>query len=142
MTAIHEKYIDSEIIIGPSNRAFGFTMCWVLLLVAVLGMVKYELHIGTLVFYGILAISFGIFGVFAPSKLETINKIWSRFGVMLNEVMTPMVMLIIYLIAFVPIGALLRLTRRNSMCNFKTPGASYWLKKEQAKIKDPLKYQF
>jgi hypothetical protein len=64
----------------------------------------------------------------APRVLHVPNVIWFRFGLLLAKVVNPIVLSLLYLVAFVPTGLLLRAVGKDPMRVKRDPSAStYWL---------------
>ena len=126
----HESLVDSGEIAGPSNRKFGLTLGAVLI---VLAAVRWHAGSGALV-VGALAGCGGvlvILGAVAPGLLTWPNRAWLRLGVVLAAVMTPLVMLVIFALVFVPLALLMRLRDRDQLALRRKPASgSYWVERQ------------
>ena len=73
------------------------------------------------------AVAFALVAALLPAALAPFNRAWARFGLLLNRIVTPAVMLLLYVVAIVPMGALLRLARKDLLRLRRDPGAAtYW----------------
>lgn len=67
-------------------------------------------------------------GFFAPKWLEKPNKLWFKFGLLLGMIIAPIVMALVFLTTFLPIGLILRLSGKDLLKQRLDPEAeSYWI---------------
>lgn len=57
------------------------------------------------------AISFAGLAMFASSVLEPLNLLWFRFALLLNLIVSPVVMFVLYVTTIVPMGLAMQLVR-------------------------------
>src|SRR3712207_642195 len=105
---MHEpRNLDGVRTIEPgSDRGFGLVMAGAFLVLA-----GFQLYSGswTWVFTaGLLATVFGGLAALAPASLGSLNRLWFRFGLLLNRVVSPLVLGILYFAVVTPIGLLMR----------------------------------
>jgi large-conductance mechanosensitive channel len=125
-----------EIKIG-SNRSFGIVFFVVFLLIGLYPLLKG----GDLKIIPILiAIIFLILGVINSKLLTPLNKFWFKFGLLLGQVISPIVMGVIFFLVVTPIGYLMRFFGKDVLRLKKTNDSSYWVKKSNLKSK--MKNQF
>ena len=63
-----------------------------------------------------------------PQALRLPNRLWFRIGLVLGAITAPIVMLLVYLTTFLPIGAALRLLGKDPLAKRFDRGAqSYWV---------------
>ena len=125
-----------EIKIG-SNRSFGIVFFVVFLLIGSYPLLKG----GDLKIIPILiSIIFFILGVINSKILTPLNKFWFKFGLLLGQVISPIVMGVIFFLVVTPIGYLMRLLGKDVLRLKKTNDSSYWVKKSNLKSK--MKNQF
>ncbi len=60
----------------------------------------------------------------APNSLRPVYVGWMRFGLLANRVITPILLSVIYLLLFTPIGLLMRLFGRDPMQRRLDPNAA------------------
>lgn len=84
----------------------------------------------------IAAISFGLTGLLAPKRLMTLNRLWMRFGNLLNRIVNPLVLGLMYLILIMPVGVVMKLFGRDIMQRkFDSRTDSYWQHRENPTTK-------
>ena len=109
----------------PSDRSFGFTFAVVLLLfgawMAWRGSPYYLVAIG-------VGLAFGAAGMLAPSILHPLNVAWMRIGLILNRIVSPIVLGVIYVLIFVPVGLFFRMLKRDALRRSWEPErTTYWI---------------
>jgi hypothetical protein len=120
-----------------SNRSFGIVFFVVFLLIGSYPLLKG----GDLKIIPILiAIIFLILGVINSKLLTPLNKFWFKFGLLLGQVISPIVMGVIFFLVVTPIGYLMRFFGKDVLRLKKTNDNSYWIKKSNLKSK--MKNQF
>ena len=62
-----------------------------------------------------------------PNSLARLNKLWSRFGNFLGMIASPLVMLVIYISIFVPVGLFLKIINRDELrLKINNSSNSFW----------------
>ena len=113
-------------------KNFGYTFCIVFLLVFLYFFLKDNHN-----FYYLLLISFSflVFAIFLPNCLKLFAFYWEKFGILLGRLISPIILILVYLITILPVNLILRifsidlLNRRIN--NKKT---SYWIRRTDNKI--------
>jgi Saxitoxin biosynthesis operon protein SxtJ len=83
---------------------------------------------GALAAVGVLLLGFGLV---APARLAPLNRVWTALGLLLFEVVNPVVLGLIYLTTIVPIGLLMRATGRDPLhLKLDREAGSYWVVRE------------
>ncbi len=134
----HEMSAGSSDDIKPgSERQFGFVFAVFFGMLALLpvlhgGWPHRWLAVAAIVLAGI--------AVFFPRILKPLNYLWFRFGLLLHAVVNPIVMGLVFFIAVVPMGLLLRLFGKD-LLSLKIEGdkKSYWIartKNETSSMQD------
>ena len=120
-----------------SNRSFGIVFFIVFLLIAIYPLINSgELRLWSL----IISIFFLVLGLINSKILNPLNKLWFKFGIFLGEIISPIVMGIIFFFVVTPIGLLMRLLNKD-LLNLKFNNKnSYWIEKTGPKSK--MKNQF
>ena len=120
-----------------SNRSFGIVFFLVFLLIGSYPLLKGEdLKIIPL----LIAIIFLILGVINSKLLSPLNKFWFKFGLLLGQIISPIVMGAIFFLVVTPIGFLMKLLGKDVLRLKKTNDKSYWVNK--SKLKSKMKNQF
>ncbi len=120
-----ENAAREERIEGSSDRMFG------LLFAAVFaGFALWPLVHGETVRFWALAAG-GVFLVLAlavPRALSPLNRAWMRFGLLLNRIVSPLAIGVVYYLALVPTGLAMRACGKKPLrLGFDRAAASYWI---------------
>ncbi len=122
---MHENLFRDEEIVGSSDRAFGLTVCTVCGLVG--GVRLIFGHDYAWWWIGAAAV-LALLAVFLPATLTPLNRVWLRFGMLLYKIVNPIVMTLLYGVAIVPVGVLMRLCGKDPLRLRREPDvASYWI---------------
>jgi hypothetical protein len=80
----------------------------------------------------------------APRLLAPLNRLWFRFGMLLGRIVSPVVMAIIFYVAVLPTGLVMRLLGKDLLRLRVDPEAeSYWIHRDPpGPAPDSLKQQF
>jgi hypothetical protein len=77
----------------------------------------------------IFSLFFLIITILAPDKLSSLNKLWIRFGYLLGNIISPIVMGLVFFFVVTPIGVFIRLLKKDIM-GLKKNKSSYWIDRE------------
>lgn len=124
----HETYSDQEAVL-PSERSTGFVFAGVC---AIIGAFYWD-NLPVLAVAAGASLSFLIVGLIAPFLLGPLNRAWFRFSLLLNKVMNPVILGLMFAVAIIPVGLIMRL-KRDPLRSRRPEGASYWIEREP---KDP-----
>ena len=121
-----------------SNRSFGLVFFVVFLIVALWPLKSgEEFRLWSLV----LSIIFFILGVLNSKLLTPLNRLWIKFGFLLGNIISPIVMGIVYFIVVTPTGVFMRLLGKDLLKTSKKIYApTYWIKRN--KQQSSMKKQF
>ena len=121
----------------PTNKNFGVVFFIVLLLIALWPLLnKNEIRIWALV----ISFIFLILGLMNSIYLTPLNRIWLRFGILLGNLVSPIVMSIVFFLVVTPIALMMKLSNKNLLGLKKNNKKSYWI--NSSKIKSKMKNQF
>lgn len=130
----------SELEIG-SSRSFGLVFAVVFAIIAF-----YPLINGNTIRVWALAVClvFLVLAFLAPGILDPLNRLWFKLGLLLAKIINPIVMLLIYVIAILPTGIVLRMLGKDLLLlKFDPSKPSYWIEREPPGPEpDSLKDQF
>ena len=113
----------------PSNRNFGIVFFIVFLLVACYPL-TYNEDIRT--WSLLISIIFLLLGLINSNLLTPLNKAWIKFGILLGNLISPLVLGIIFFLVVLPTGILMRLFKKNFLgLKFDKNLKSYWINKEK-----------
>lgn len=80
-------------------------------------------------------------GFLAPRWLETPNRLWFRFGMLLGAIVAPIIMFLVFVTTFLPIGLIMRALGKDPLKRRPDRSAkSYWI--ERTEDPQPMKNQF
>jgi hypothetical protein len=114
-----------EIVVGPSDRNFGFTMAGVFALIGSLGLYKGSSHAP--IWLGIAAVFAGL-TVWRPQSLGLANHAWLKLGLLMYRVVNPVIMAILFFGAILPIGWMMRIFGKDFLRLQRDRAApTYWL---------------
>tara|TARA_X000000950_G_scaffold5868_1_gene6253 strand:- start:2926 stop:3309 length:384 start_codon:yes stop_codon:yes gene_type:complete len=111
----------------PSNKSFGIVFFILFLIISLWPL----LNSGNVRIWSLLlSIIFLILGILNSRILTPFNKIWMKFGVLLSNVVSPIIMVIVFFLVITPIGLLMRLFKKD-LLNLKfNKNYSYWIEKK------------
>ncbi|MEZ5444860.1 MAG: SxtJ family membrane protein [Gammaproteobacteria bacterium] len=123
LSAHHEQPIK-----GSSNRSFGLIFAAFFCIIALLPLFsRGELRPWALM----VAAVFVVIAIAVPSVLTPLNRAWMRLGLLLHRVVNPVVLGLMFLVAIVPIGLLMRLIGKDLLrLKFSKDASSYWIVRE------------
>ena len=120
-----------------SNKSFGIVFFTVFLIIAIWPLLNgYEIRYWSL----IISIVFLFLGILNSKILTPLNKIWFKFGILLGNVISPIVMSIIFFLVVTPTSLLMKLFGKDILDIKKNRSKSYWIEKSGPKSK--MKNQF
>src|SRR6478609_1529186 len=116
---------QDEIVAGPSDRNFGFTMAIVLGLIGGFGLYKGSSHAP--IWLGIAAVFAGL-TLLRPHWLNPANRAWLKLGLLMYRVVNPVIMAILFFVAVMPIGLVMRLFGKDFLkLKRDRSAATHWL---------------
>lgn len=84
-----------------------------------------------------LACAIALAVAFAPTSLRPLNVLWTRFGAVLHQIVTPIVMGVVFFLTVVPTGLVLRLLKKDPLRLKRDINAeTYWIERSPTEI-DP-----
>ena len=120
-----------------SNRSFGIVFFVVFLIISLWPLLSgNEVRIWSL----IVSIIFLTLGLINSKALTPLNKLWFKFGIFLGNIISPIVMGIIYFAVVTPIALFLKVINKDVLSLKKTKKVSYWKNKE--KYNSSMRNQF
>ena len=120
-----------------SNRSFGIVFFIFFLIVSIFPLFKNE---DIRVWAIVVAIVFLILGLLNSSLLFPFNKIWFKFGILLGNFISPIIMGLVFFTVVTPTAFLMRAFGKDLLNLKKNNKKSYWIKKSPTKSK--MKDQF
>lgn len=110
---------------GSSNRTFGLVFAGFFMVVGLLPI----LHGGGLRIWSlILAGAFGMVALAAPALLAVPNRLWTKLGMVLHQVVSPVALGVLFFCVVTPTGFLLRLFGKDPLrLRREKESATYWV---------------
>ena len=121
----------------PSNRNFGIVFFIVFLIIALWPVLKQnEIRIWSL----IISFIFFVLGLINSKLLTPLNKLWFKFGILLGNIIAPIIMGIVFFFVVTPTGLIMRFFRKDILKLKKNTSDSYWINKDDTN--SSMKNQF
>ena len=134
----HESYAPGEVK-PPSPRSTGFVFAGVAVIVALLyrhNPLVAGIALGVALI--LLAVSLTI-----PRILQPLNIVWFQIGMLMHRVVNPIVMFLMFAVAMVPTGLLMRLGHDPMRWKRDPDATTYWIEPDPAETKlSSMKNQF
>jgi hypothetical protein len=125
---LHEDLRREEEAHGSSDRSFGLVFAGFCALIAALGWWKGR---SLAPYWTGAAVAFATVALARPSLLAPLNCAWTRLGLLLFHVVNPVVMFLLYALAIVPGGVVMRLLGKDPLrLRFESEAPSYWIPRE------------
>lgn len=137
----HEKFLREETPKSSSDRSFGVFFSALFCAIALWplmdggGVRLWALGIASVLL---------LLGLFRPGTLAPLNRLWTRFGLLLHRIVSPIMLGAIYVLAFVPTAQVMRIFGYDSMHrSFEPDAKSYWVARDPDDSGPPsMKRQF
>ena len=137
----HESFDRKHEVARSSERSFGLVFATFFVLVAAYRM--WRGYAGGAWFLA-PAGAFALLAFFWTTPLSPLNRLWAHVGRLLHAIVNPLLMGLIYVVAIVPTGAVLRLLGKDLLRLRRDPAAAtYWIARDaSAARRDSMKDQF
>ncbi len=124
----HESFQRDEKVQGSSNRIFGLTFGVVFLIIGLYpwlsGRPVRQWGIG-------IAVAFVVVALVLPRVLGPLNKVWTRFGLLLHRITSPIILGIMFFGVVTPTGFLMRLLRKDLLkLRMERDASTYWVDRQ------------
>ncbi len=134
----HESYVPGEVK-PPSARSTGFVFAGVAVLFAI-GYRHTPVIAG--IFVGLALILLAV-SLLAPRILQPLNIVWFKIGMLMHRVVNPIVMFLMFAVAMVPAGLLMRAFSDPLRWKRDPNALTYWIEPDQAEAElSSMKNQF
>ncbi|MGA2720795.1 MAG: SxtJ family membrane protein [Bryobacteraceae bacterium] len=140
MSAIHEDYGRAIHGRGPSDRNFGWVFTAAFLFIGLWPL----RHRGPVrPWCLILSGAFFLVTLARPTLLHGLNRIWTKFGILLGRVVNPIITGILFYLIFTPIAAVLRWMGKDLLRLAKDQNApTYWIQRNASEDLSDMRNQF
>jgi hypothetical protein len=118
----HEQYSFSGTPI-PSERSTGLVFAGVSVVVAYLWRANPTIAMAAMSAAGVLL----VLSLMVPKTLRLLNLIWFRVGLALHRVVNPLVMLLMFVVVFLPAGLIFRIWNDPLKSRRVSPDSTYWI---------------
>ncbi|HEY5291168.1 MAG TPA: SxtJ family membrane protein [Burkholderiales bacterium] len=121
----HERFQPLHEVKTSSDRAFGLVFAGVFLIIGVSMMFGRP---GSAYLWFLLAAAlFLLAALVAPAVLAPLNKVWTRFGLLLHLIVSPIVLGSVFFLVVMPIGLAMRLFGKDPLrLRFDRKATTYW----------------
>jgi hypothetical protein len=131
---MRDKYFGSHEVLRrdvvaktASDRNFGLVFAGVFALLGALGLWGHSERWP--IWFGLAVVMLGL-ALAAPKVLAPFNWAWTKFGLLLHAIVSPVVLGIIFYLCIAPIGFFMRLSGKDPLRRRYEPAAdSYWIKR-------------
>lgn len=121
----------------PSNKSFGIVFFVVFLAIGLYPLLdQNQIKIWSI----LISLMFLFFGLLNSKLLSPFNRIWTKFGFLLGNLISPIIMGMIFFIVVTPIGIIMKILKKDLINLKKKDVNSYWVKKK--KYNNSMKDQF
>ena len=115
-----------------SNKSFGIVFFVVFLLIGIYPIINDN---NPRYWSLLLSIIFLFLGIINSKILTPFNIIWFKFGILLGNIVSPIIMGIIFFFVVTPIGLLMRILKKDLLNLKYNNDKTYWIKKSNHKSK-------
>lgn len=121
----HERFDHEVPIMGSSDRAFGLVIGAALAVIGLWPLVTSNRPRGSALALGAV---FVLIALARPHLLATLNGAWTRLGVAMHSIISPIVLGLVFYTTLTPIGLLLRMLGKDVIrLKFDRHLSTYWI---------------
>ena len=119
-----------------SNRSFGLVFFAIFLIISIWPLLDdKDIRIWSL----IISLIFLILGILNSNILKPFNKIWFKFGMFLGNIVSPIIIGLVYFLVVTPTGFIMRFLGKDLLKLKKNKNNTYWVARN---YKNSMKDQF
>ena len=120
-----------------SNKSFGIVFSAVFFIISIWPL----LDGGQIRYWSIIiSIIFLVLGILNSKLLTPLNKIWFKFGLLLGNIISPIVMGLVFFLVVFPTGIIMKLLGKDLLNLKKNNNDSYWIQKNNQNSKMKNQY--
>ncbi|MDA1323827.1 MAG: SxtJ family membrane protein [Proteobacteria bacterium] len=126
--AVHETISRDEEVKGSSDRAFGVVFTVVFLIIGLFPLIRDgNPRIWALIVAGLfLAVALA-----HPILLAPLNRLWTRFGLLLHKITNPIIMGLVFFVTVTPTALIMKLMGKDPLNRKIDRNAkSYWIERQ------------
>lgn len=126
---------------GSSDRSFGLVFAVFFLTIGLLPLLHDQ---GPRLWAVCVSLIFGVVAFVAPTILAPLNRLWTRFGILLHRIVSPVALGILFFGVVAPTGLLMRLLGKDPLrLRMDKTATSYWIvRSPPGPTAESLKNQF
>lgn len=127
---LHNHMLDNNIKNKTTNKTFGLFFSFIILIIILF----IYLNNNTINYYlSSLFLFLLIISLFYPTLLSLPNFLWFKFGLLINKILSPIILVLLYLIFFVPFGIIFKLFKIDILSQkINIKKNSYWVDRQDA----------
>lgn len=123
----HEDLSREHAVRGSSDRSFGLVFAAFFLLLALAPLRR---HGSVRVWALAVSAVFLALALLRPVWLQPLNRLWTRLGILLGMIVTPVAMTALFFLVFAPVACLIRMVGKDPLRLGRIPQArSYWIER-------------
>ena len=120
------SHIDTE---QSSEKSFGVVFSIVFLIIALYPLINSE---GLRIWALVVSAIFFFLAYVVPKILSIPNKLWFKFGLLIGSIVAPIVITLVYFVAVIPTGLIIRLLGKDLLKQKIDKNAnSYWIERKE-----------
>lgn len=123
---LHEDFSREDEVEGSSDRSFGFVFTGFFTIIGLLPLLSQPrgVRLWALVVGGIFFVPALLF----PRALAPLNRLWLEFGALLQRIVSPIVLALLFFFTITPMALLLRLLGKDLLgLRWDADAPSYWV---------------
>ncbi len=127
--ATHESFVPRDKTVMGSDRSFGLVFA---VFFAVITLLPWSFSESGPFWWALVPSgAFLLVALARPVWLRPLNRVWFRFGLLLNRLISPLVLGLLFYLTVVPTGLLMRLFgKRPIPTGFSAEAESYWVPRD------------
>ncbi|MCZ6894079.1 MAG: SxtJ family membrane protein [Gammaproteobacteria bacterium] len=120
--------VREETVQGSSNRSFGLVFAAVF---AIIGLWPLIGDGAVRVWSLAVSLVFLALALLWPVALAPLNRLWTRFGLLLHHIVNPIVMGVLFYLVVTPTGLVMRMLGKDLLrLRFDPQAKSYWIERQ------------
>ena len=121
-----------------SNRNFGLVFFFIFLVVSIWPLTHNE---SPRIWSAIISLAFLILVLTRSILLTPLNRLWTKFGIILGSIIAPIVMGVVFFLVVTPIGLVMKIIGKDLLSiKYDKKKETYWVKRD--KPTSTMKQQF
>ena len=121
-----------------SNRNFGLVFFFIFLVVSIWPLTHNE---SPRIWSAIISLAFLILVLTRSILLTPLNRLWTKFGIILGAIIAPIVMGVVFFLVVTPIGLVMKIIGKDLLSiKYDKKKETYWVKRD--KPTSTMKQQF